>query len=682
MRQDVAIDTVELTSLRQNSDIPSSVENDDRDDTATRRRDRCCGGIWGAGGWKTTLYLGSITSFTVLILNLVMVCWANFRHSDEGHSILYSGDCDKAKEIGTGVHVLVNALSTLLLSASNFTMQCLSAPTRRDVDNAHAGDKWLDIGVPSVRNLWRIPRLRLVFWLCLALTSVPIHMFYNSTVYSTIAVNAYDVYLANSSFTLLTEADVQSVWNKRTKEVERIPSASRLVRMSAALEKLSPEECISAYKTSFQSKYASVVLISDTFSSLNTSIIRIYNVAVPTPQGDDTPYTWECEEEWVMGPLAFDSCTINPENWMVDFHKVDYCLAERTPEKCTLQYSLPLAVVVICVNLVKAVIICIAPIFLRVNPLLTIGDGIGSFLRWPNKKTGDNCLLTREAENNPNPPRYNAIPKRRWSSLSMTRWIVCLSTYVVSIAICIGLLLFGVAHIDNPSEAWTAGLAAVSTQTMIQSPNWPTGLIPNVLIANAPQLIYSGLYFMTNSILTNMALASEWTNLSLHRKGLRVSTKPVGAQRRTRFLSLPFRIGIPLMVISGVLHWLMSQSLFLVRLLAYSETLERQLSEDTMTLGWSAPAIVSCICVGSLLPIGLLVLGSRRLRSGMPLAGSCSLAISAACHPRLKMEDTHGMGIQYSKLKWGVEAYQEDEVWHCAFSDGRVMEPVHETVYR
>ncbi|RDW86954.1 uncharacterized protein DSM5745_03596 [Aspergillus mulundensis] len=358
MRHDVALDTIELASLRHDSDASVSTENG-----ATRRRDRRCGGIWGVGGWKMTLYLGSITSFTVLVLNVVMVCWANFRRSDEGHSVLYSGDCGRAKEIGTGVHVLINALSTLLLSASNFAMQCLSAPTRSDVDKAHARNKWLDIGVPSVRNLWRIPRSRLVFWLCLALTSVPIHMFYNSTVYSTIAVNAYDVYLANSSFTSLTEADVQNVWDFSTRKFLSIPSAPRLVQMMADLERLSPDACISAYKTTFQSKYASVVLISDAFTPQNTSVIRIYSVDVPSAGEDsEDPYTWTCEQYWRWE--SRDSCKTDPDNWMVDFHHIDYCVAERTPEKCTLQYSLPLAIVVICVNLVKAVIICITPVFL------------------------------------------------------------------------------------------------------------------------------------------------------------------------------------------------------------------------------------------------------------------------------------------------------------------------------
>lgn len=55
-------------------------------------------------------------------------------------------------------------------------MQCLSAPTRKEVDEAHAQGKWLDIGVPSVRNLTNIAKPRVAMWLGLGLTSLPLHL--------------------------------------------------------------------------------------------------------------------------------------------------------------------------------------------------------------------------------------------------------------------------------------------------------------------------------------------------------------------------------------------------------------------------------------------------------------------------------------------------------------------------
>ena len=55
-------------------------------------------------------------------------------------------------------------------------MQCLSAPTRKEVNVAHAQGKWLDIGVPSMRNLKSIAKVRLYMWLALGLSAVPLHL--------------------------------------------------------------------------------------------------------------------------------------------------------------------------------------------------------------------------------------------------------------------------------------------------------------------------------------------------------------------------------------------------------------------------------------------------------------------------------------------------------------------------
>lgn len=79
--------------------------------------------FWFAG-WKGTLYLGSATSFAVLILNLVIVSWATFRNSDDRQSVLYRGSCERVKAFSILFHLLINILSTLLLASSNFAMVC------------------------------------------------------------------------------------------------------------------------------------------------------------------------------------------------------------------------------------------------------------------------------------------------------------------------------------------------------------------------------------------------------------------------------------------------------------------------------------------------------------------------------------------------------------------------------
>ena len=95
-----------------------------------------------------------------------------------GIGTLYEGSCDKSRTIGLWLHLGINALSTLLLSGSNYTQQCLAAPTRSEIDAAHARRRWMDIGVPSVRNLFRIKCERRWLWIAIGLTSIPLHLLY------------------------------------------------------------------------------------------------------------------------------------------------------------------------------------------------------------------------------------------------------------------------------------------------------------------------------------------------------------------------------------------------------------------------------------------------------------------------------------------------------------------------
>ena len=50
-------------------------------------------------------------------------------------------------------HVVINTLSTILLSASNYLIQCVSAPNCDKVDCAYKRWIWLNIRTLSLRNL-------------------------------------------------------------------------------------------------------------------------------------------------------------------------------------------------------------------------------------------------------------------------------------------------------------------------------------------------------------------------------------------------------------------------------------------------------------------------------------------------------------------------------------------------
>jgi hypothetical protein len=125
-------------------------------------------------GWRFGALHFATWAAVVFTINIIVSIWGGVYQKAKGS--LTEGDCGDIKNLNRGLHIFINILSTILLSGSNYCMQCLSAPTRTDIDRAHAKLTWLDIGVPSIRNLKHISRRRFWLWLLLGLSSVPLHL--------------------------------------------------------------------------------------------------------------------------------------------------------------------------------------------------------------------------------------------------------------------------------------------------------------------------------------------------------------------------------------------------------------------------------------------------------------------------------------------------------------------------
>lgn len=128
-------------------------------------------------GWHRTMLAGTVLAFVILAVNfiLMVISLAVFdRHV--GFGTLYTDEFAKVEKLNTGLHLLINVLSTALLGACTFTMQCLTSPTRSEIDRAHAQGKTLDIGITSIRNLLRIDRRRAALWILLGVSSLPLHV--------------------------------------------------------------------------------------------------------------------------------------------------------------------------------------------------------------------------------------------------------------------------------------------------------------------------------------------------------------------------------------------------------------------------------------------------------------------------------------------------------------------------
>lgn len=130
------------------------------------------------GGLKRTLRLFLAVAIVVLTVNVSWLLYAKTHYggSDSGIGIIQRGNCNLAKSTNTWLHLLINILSTLLLTGSNAFMSAYCCPSRKEIDRAHAKRKWLHVGMLSLRNLNKIAKRKSLVVLLLCLSSVPFHL--------------------------------------------------------------------------------------------------------------------------------------------------------------------------------------------------------------------------------------------------------------------------------------------------------------------------------------------------------------------------------------------------------------------------------------------------------------------------------------------------------------------------
>lgn len=129
-------------------------------------------------GWRVTILAGACLTSLVMLVNIGLLIWA-YRNAIESHSgilTLHRGQRQEMKKILTWSHLGINILSTLILSASTAGLQCVSMPTREELDEAHERGRWMHVGVLGLRNFFHISNWRRVVWILLAISSVPIHL--------------------------------------------------------------------------------------------------------------------------------------------------------------------------------------------------------------------------------------------------------------------------------------------------------------------------------------------------------------------------------------------------------------------------------------------------------------------------------------------------------------------------
>lgn len=442
-------ETADAVSLRSGTASLLSHQNSghNAENTSLSRKMRRASSRWQRmQGYRVGVSLAIGTTGIVFAINLALTIWASKTFGvSGGFGTIQRGNCDQTKKLSLWLHFAINVLSTALLGASNYCMQCLSSPTRQDIDKAHAQNIWLDIGIPSVRNLRRIEWKKIILWWLLGISSLPLHLMYNSAVFDTLSTHQYNAYVVTKDFLSGAPYNISIEGEAPADAKTRLDKLRDSISPNSdnPLERLDPKNCILTYGGLYP-KNKDVLLVSNTINATNSFLLG---------QKNSWGSTWlfcGFRQEFYQLTCNVKDAANHAEDWSVSSdlsvhsywhvvspyvvsnlqkYPIDYCLSQTTAEKCALQFSLPIMLIVIICNLIKITCMILIMLMKGPQPLVTVGDAIASFLVEPDPATKNKCLADKYffRRNDWQARKMTWKFERRWwfHAASKTRWLAC-----------------------------------------------------------------------------------------------------------------------------------------------------------------------------------------------------------------------------------------------------------------
>ncbi|KAI1425180.1 hypothetical protein F5Y12DRAFT_796175 [Xylaria sp. FL1777] len=444
----------------------------------------------------------------IFSINLFILTYVQSKYpSKDGVGLLYTGDCDTIKNANRLLHLLINILSTGMLSASTFCIQLQASPTRADVDKMHKLNKWLDIGAPSLRNLRYINRWRLVSCLALALSSLPIHLIFNSAVFQALASNDYNVAVVKDSFISGANWDLSTAernrqgdfgWDINAQDPQGQSYQSMIEGMqkdvmNGLYEPKNLSECYALYEDYWASQQGNVVVVAKNQTGDNDSLL-LYTFVVPR-YDNYAKNQWAASNStgqkvaFTSSPAPITTVFLGPPKYEASYCLVQYATASK--DRCRLEYSTHILATVCILNFVKLLVLVFVytsrkrverrrkvkseewggivdaekDILARREAVLsTLGDAISSFIQDCDENTKNMCLTTkydflqkktflpwwRKAKSNGTHPREWKMSRKRWmSAVTCTQWVSLIILYIaflVGIYTSMGLLVTSLKH--------------------------------------------------------------------------------------------------------------------------------------------------------------------------------------------------------------------------------------------
>ncbi|KAI0856680.1 hypothetical protein F4860DRAFT_492388 [Xylaria cubensis] len=685
-------------------------------------------------GWKRAAGVNCIILITLSTV-LVVLSVLSLRNGAQKTIFIYSGDCDEGNvsRLNTGLHFLINVVSSLILASSNFFMQILNAPSRKEADTAHAEGSWLLIGVPSVGNVFRVSRFKSCCWMVLLLSSIPVHLLFNSAVFETdfresdfhltvateefanggayfppgaglilpgIIPMDYDYDIGDETYPIGYGFQVSLSDYFSHERSSALRNISSIAANSGRWKKLDPFDCKDIYlDCRGLKKYRDVVIIINHEGWIRDEMWRIYdddatfwNQYVPQRERNHLFFDAQCVMfasfntsgktscvntcSNAMGShglvtnstqnsvwyYSFESDTKLVEvNWFygrkhADWHPIDfrnlqmgastlsveYCLTQPLESTCRVGLSpILLLLVTICVVGKTSTAVLVTLLQSRQNqpPLVTLGDAIVSFIETPEVVNKVCCTFgqadIREAMATDS--AFILSKARKWKAVANFR-AVALPGYVWVTSYLLCFVGIGLCASLYASVYQTHGLIGNFFQSDDNSFILLTfSLLGAVILANSPHLLLSFCYLTYNNLFTYLQISREWGKYSEGYFSLRV-TDPQGQQSSTYRLQLPYRYSLPLMGTSAILHWILSNTIYVFISIGGYYSNETAFHDPSLPdtsavyVGYSTKALLALTIISTFLTSLPILLSLKRLPKNIVVPGCNSLAISAACH--------------------------------------------------
>jgi hypothetical protein len=546
--------------------------------------------LWQIGYLSTARIIGYVLAFFALLFSVaaIVVFTLTRKHAD-GSAILQvesfpltSGSCDSNLHTYNLIaHLFINLLGTIILGSSNYLQQICTSPSVTGVTKQLKRHGDVKFGANSPSAVFRQRSTLTMLWLSLVITSLPIHIMLNGIMgYAVFPIDASGQAIESGASGIATYVSENTTWTE-------ISSSQCVTYLLNAV----------AYVTDFNN----ITIIVNPGANLD-----YYN-----------SYMQFTSSDTLLGqvPIATD---------------VANCYVQFVDSQCELTVRwFPLFCTATAL-LIKTLIVFIAirrHAHFRKRVFNSLGDMIALGARHPQ---------LRQYCHGKTPGMFSGPYTRQ-----RTRWVRALGGWDVLVAIfwwvsALGVMIYGIVSwvsvgwdLDISSRIKAFGLGTINPSTSFVPGNTdvlagtPNTFPIQVIIANSPQLWLSFGYLLWNNQITRIWMEREWRSYYRKTHVPRVSyrTDETGV-RATRWLQLPYWLTAILMTLSTVMHWLVSQTMFVVEILG---------SPGYFYMNYSPLAIIGIGVVATVLVLGITIYYFVPLRTWMPLMAGSARVVFESC---------------------------------------------------